>query len=148
MSAATDTAAAHEPYSGPDRRTGPPLDQVKPGTAMTAAIATGTATGVAVAKSVAGELGGMGMKGLMATIGNATAMMVIIGLFFMNQRDASTAAREDRQLIREEIRALTDATRALQVKDDQIVHEMGNTRAAIDSLVRELRAGSVMIPRP
>ena len=143
----TDTTQTHEAYAGPERRGDPPLDQAKPpgGTALATAVGTGVATGVATAKAM-NEFGGMGLNGTLKNVGNFTAMMVIVAMFYMNQRDATSAAKEDRQLIREEIRGLTDATRTLHMKVDARTASDESLRSSIDALVRELRNGQV-VPR-
>jgi hypothetical protein len=135
-------------YAGPDRRTPPARE---PGTALTAALASGVTAGVTGARAAA-ELGTMGLPAGMRGWANATAMVVIVAFMFLIYRDFTrtvSAEREyeriryersidsqakDREAFNAELRALTSEIRA----DREAQRGM---TAEVRGLVSELRAG-------
>ena len=135
-------------------------EPAKPGSALTQALgsaaAGGAAAGATAAKMIT-EHGSMGMKGLVAQFGNATAMTVIIFFAFMMYRDISATQKADREYERSErqrdredrgrdreaanaeIRALTNEIRADREAVRAITESQRSLTAELRGLVGEIR---------
>lgn len=157
--AQTPPLGQNGPYHGPDRRTHVEPDLTKPGTAVSNALAVGTAAGAAAGSAVR-EFGSMGLKGWSSLVGNATGMMLVAFFALFLYRDFRAEVRESRDYQRDEMRVLRDemgrqrdhdaaqreATRAEYRNSSaalfQATGELRLTRESLDRLVKEIRAAN------
>jgi type II secretory pathway component PulM len=71
----------------------------------------------------------MGLRGLWAAVGNATALVLICVMFWQSQQAQLKQAAEDREMFRTDLRGLTEVMRGLTDEVRALRRERGGRDA-------------------
>jgi hypothetical protein len=87
-------------------------------------------------KEVSAGKGMFGLSGVFGVLGNATAMLVVVVMFWQLQGDVREQAREERTLFRDELRRMA----AKSEREWQALHSQQQIIAGLQGSVNDLAA--------